>query len=299
MPDPATVMNGLLACEYFDLPSQCVGDTFRIFVARPPFAGPGRLPLILAADGNASFTLVTSIQRTLSMGPAVPAAYVVGIGYPTESGFVQAIQKRNRDYTPTDGGDYARVILGSNAEAGAARFLAFLTSELLPALRERYSIDTDEPTFIGTSLGALFGTWTLLTAPTTFRRYVLGSPTLFWNNEEVWRWEAASALTRADLTARVFLAAGALETAPETRAAAVAMAEKGPAHLRDRAKATVAWCDQHGWPRLAEVVPELVDKLRSPQYPGLAIHGEILPDETHLSVPPIAISRGLRHVYGN
>ena len=43
---------------------------------------------------------MTSIQRTLSTGPAVPAAYVIGIGYPAESGFLQAIQKRNRDYTP-------------------------------------------------------------------------------------------------------------------------------------------------------------------------------------------------------
>src|SRR6476469_1049337 len=135
MPDPATVMNGLLACEYFDLASEHVGDTFRIFVARPVFAGPGRYPLILAADGNAAFTLVTSIQRTLSMGGGVPPAYIVGVGYPTEAGFAQAIQKRNRDYAPTDGGDGARIILGTNAEPGAARFFAFLTRELLPALR--------------------------------------------------------------------------------------------------------------------------------------------------------------------
>src|SRR5690348_7062441 len=107
MPDAATVMNGLLASEYFDLASQSVGDTFRIFVARPAFAGPGRYPLILTADGNTAFTLVTSIHRTLALGP-IPPAYVVGVGYPTESGFAQAIQKRNRDYAPTDGGEYAR-----------------------------------------------------------------------------------------------------------------------------------------------------------------------------------------------
>jgi predicted alpha/beta superfamily hydrolase len=296
MPNAATVMNGLLASEYFDLPSRFVGDTFRIFVAQPAFTDSSSCPLILAMDGNAAFPLVTSIQRTLSMGGAVPAAYVVGVGYPTEGGFAQAIQKRNRDYPPAEGGEYARAILGPN-EAGGPKFLEFLKEELLPALRERYPVDTDEPTFIGTSLGGLFGMWTLLTAPSTFRRYILGSPALFWNNEEIWRWEEACARAHNDLRASVFLGAGMLETAEATRQAAVAMAESGPKPHRDRATATLAWCDRHGWPRLAEILPALTARLQSRRYPSFHIRSECLPDETHLSSPPVVISRGLRYVF--
>lgn len=298
MPDAATVMNGLLASEYFDIASRSVGDTFRIFVARPAFGVPGRYPLILTADGNSIFALLATIHRTLALGE-MPPAYVVGIGYPTEAGFIQAIQKRNRDYVPTDGGEYARTLLGSNTEPGAAKFLAFLRDELLPALGERYSIDTDEPTFVGTSLGGLFGAWTLLTAPATFRRYVLASPSLFWNNEEVWLWEAEYARANADLRATVFLGAGALETAAVTRQAAWAVAENGAPHLRERAKATMAWCDTHGWPRMAEMVPELTNRLASRGYRGLDIRGQNLPDETHLSCAPAVMSRGLRFVFGS
>jgi uncharacterized protein len=298
MPDAATVMNGLLASEYFDLASQSVGDTFRIFVAKPAFGAPGRYPLVLTTDGNSAFTLLASIHRTLALGE-IPPAYVVGIGYPTESGFIQAIQKRNRDYTPTDGGEYARAILGSVGEPGAAKFLSFVRDELLPALRERYSVDTDEPTFVGTSLGALFGAWTLLTAPTTFRRYVLGSPSLFWNKEEVWQWEAECARANDDIRATVFLGAGALETASVTRQHALAMAENGPPHFRDRAKATMTLCDAQGWPRTAEMVPELADKLAWRGYRSLDIHGENFPEETHLSSPPVVMSRGLRYVFGS
>lgn len=299
MPQATTVMNGLLACEYFDLASHSVGDTFRVFVARPLFAPAGRHPLILATDGNTAFSLVTSIQRTLALGADVPAALVVGVGYPTEAGFAQAIQKRNRDYSPTDGGEYARAILGTNVEPGAAKFLSFATEELLPTLRERYSVDTDDSTLVGMSLGGLLGAWTLLTAPSTFRRYVLGSPALFWNNEEVWQWEAECAQTREDIRATVFVGAGALETAPATRENAVAIAEHGPAHLRDRARATIAWCDRHGWPRLAEMVPELTSKLQSRRYASLENQGQVMPDETHLSSPPGVISRGLRYVFGS
>jgi hypothetical protein len=35
MPNTAIAMNGLLDAEYFDLESTHVGDTFRIFVAKP------------------------------------------------------------------------------------------------------------------------------------------------------------------------------------------------------------------------------------------------------------------------
>jgi predicted alpha/beta superfamily hydrolase len=297
MPNPATVMNGLLASEYFDLPSSCVGDTFRIFVARPAFADAGPSPVILAADGNAAFPLVTSIQRTLSMGGAVPAAYVIGVGYPTEGGFMQAIQKRNRDYPPTEAREYARAILGSNIEPGGPRFVAFLQDELLPELRARYPVHADEATFIGTSLGGLFGIWTLLTAPSTFHRYILGSPALFWNDEQIWQWEEECARARNDIRASVFLGAGMLETAEATRQSALAMAEGGPQHLRDRAIATIALCDRHGWPRLAEILPELTAKLQSRHYASLDIHSECLPDESHLSSAPVVISRGLRYVF--
>jgi ferri-bacillibactin esterase len=298
MPGSVTVMNGLLESEFFDLASKSVGDTFRIFVARPLFSGAGQHPLILAADGNAAFPLVTSIQRMLALGSKVPAAYVVGVGYPTESGFLQAIQKRNRDYVPTDGGKSARVILGTKVEVGAPGFRLFLTQELMPELRARYAIDADAPTFIGSSLGGLFGAWVLLTAPSTFRRYILASPALFWNDEEVWHWEEECARTHDDIQAAVFVGAGALETPAATRQNAWDMAERSPL-LRDRAKATIAWCDKHGWPRASELAPEFAAKLHSRRYAGLRLHCQNIPDETHVSVSPFVISRGLRYVFGS
>jgi predicted alpha/beta superfamily hydrolase len=83
----------------------------------------------------------------------------------------------------------------------------------MPELRARYSIDADGPTAIGSSLGALFGAWVLLTAPLTFGRYILASPALFWNDEEVWHSEQECARTHDDIQAAVFFGMGALETA--------------------------------------------------------------------------------------
>jgi hypothetical protein len=60
---------------------------------------------------------------------------VIGIGYPTESGFMAAMAKRNRDYAPTDGGDYARAVLNSTVAPGGAAFLRFIREELKPSLQ--------------------------------------------------------------------------------------------------------------------------------------------------------------------
>jgi uncharacterized protein len=299
MPASAIAMNGLLDAEYFDFESTNVGDTFRIFVAKPPFADKDkRYPAIYATDGNGAFPMVTSIQRTLAWGGEAPAAFVIGLGYPTEGGYLQAVSKRNRDYPPTDAGDYARTMLGPTFAAGGGAFLRFLTQELKPELEHRYAIDANDTTFFGSSLGGLFGAWTLLTSPEAFHRYILASPAITWNCEEVWRWEDTCAAARRDVSATVFLSAGELEAAHIARRYALETAENNPM-LRPRIKAMIAWFEEHGWPRTAEIGPEFAEKIRSRNYAGLKIHCHNMPDETHMSVSPAVISRGLRYVFGH
>jgi predicted alpha/beta superfamily hydrolase len=299
MSNTPNTMNGLFDAEYFDFESTRVGDTFRIFVAEPPFAETGkRYPAIYTADGNGAFPMVTSIQRTLAWGGEAPAAYVIGVGYPTEGGYLQAVSKRNRDYPPTDGGNYARAMLGSTFAPGGRTFLDFLTQELKPELESRYAIDAGDSTFFGSSLGGLFGAWVLLTLPSTFQRYILASPAITWNGEEVWRWEQSCFEMRRDLPATVFLGAGELEAADIARRYALETAENNPM-LRARIKVMIAWFEDHGWPRTAEIGPEFADKMRSRNYPGLKIHCHNMPDETHMSVPPAVISRGLRYVFNH
>jgi predicted alpha/beta superfamily hydrolase len=289
-------MTGLLDAEYFDLESKCVGDTFRIFLARPPFVPPGKYPALYIVDGNGLFPLATAIQRMLALGAECPPAYVIGIGYPTEGDYMAAVAKRNRDYVPTAGGDYARAMLGSSVAAGGPAFLRFIREELKPLLEARYDIDPGDATFFGSSLGGLIGAWTLLTAPETFQRYILASPTISWNQEEVWSWETAYASAHRDLRAAVFVSAGSSEAPEIARANAVGIAENSPT-VRAQVESIIAWCDQHGWPRTTELPHELAARLRSRNYAGLRIHAHTLPDETHMSVSPAILSRGLRYVF--
>lgn len=296
MSTTTTPMNGLFDAEYFDVESQDVGDTFRIFVGKPAAIRPDTAyPTVFALDGNAAFSSLLGTQRMLTQGGGVPASFVIGIGYPGDT-LMKAMANRNRDYAPTEPGENEARALGSKVPAGGPAFLSFIQRELMPLLAERYPVDVSDSTIQGISLGGLFATWVLLTQPATFKRYILGSPALWWRNEQVWEWEQKYAASNTDIEATVFVSAGSLETAEHVRADAVAIAEKTPA-LREYIENMIAWSDENGWPEIAKLTPTFASRLKERNYPSLKIHCHNMPDEDHMSAPPAMTSRGLRYVH--
>ncbi len=118
------------------------------------------------------------------------------------------------------------------------------------------------------SLGGMFVMHTLLTAPTTFQRYLAGSPALYWGERRMFEAEAALAATAKDLPARLFMSVGALEEAHDVDCRMVSNLYEMDARLRQRA------------------------------YPGLDMTFQVFPDETHVSVYPAALARGLTTLFG-
>mgnify|MGYP001383359669 CR=1 FL=1 len=101
--------------------------------------------------------------------------------------------------------------------------------------------------------------------------------------------------TNDDLKADVFFTAGGLET-QDLLKEQVSTSEVMPAEARE---AVAAAYEKHGWPRMAEITPEITAKLQSRGYPNLNVYCYNLPYETHMSVPVSAIVRGLRVFYGH
>src|SRR5262249_16284860 len=83
--------------------------------------------------------------------------------------------------------------------------------ELMPWVGERFGIDPRGGTYFGHSFGGLFGTDVLLSEPDTFARYVIGSPSLWWQRGIMFEREQSYAATHDDLVARVFMSVGADE----------------------------------------------------------------------------------------
>ena len=114
---------------------------------------------------------------------------------------------RQRDYTPTASSP------GFKDPSGEAdKHLAFIRNNVISYIEENYSTDPTRRTYMGNSFGGLFGAYILLTAPETFHNYILGSPSLWWDNKYIFKLESQADQLLVDLSANVFIGIGARET---------------------------------------------------------------------------------------
>jgi len=263
----------------FALASQYVDQTFVIDVAPPPMSmTPDRsLPIVFVLDGDAVFGTVAQTSLYLQMDPGgLPPVLIVGIGYRAEGEGRAGHGERTRDFTPSSDQRYLTMLRAAPAPftlrpdiepGGAQNFMSFIKNELITCLAERYPIDANDQTIIGMSLGGLFALHVLFSEPTAFQRYVAISPALWWDDGLLFREEAELAASVSDLAANVFLSVGSLEEATDASA------------------------------RMVSNVIELSTVLTRRNYPNLQLTHRVFDGETHLSVFPIALGRGLRAVF--
>ena len=163
------------------------GLDYRLYVAwpsQPP--PPSGYPLVLMLDANAAFaTAVEAIRMRSPRADAtgVVPAVVAGVGYPLDAPYER--ERRTYDYTATAAEAAGEGRAGAPAAGGAAGFLAFLESELLPLIHERLAIDPARQTLFGHSLGGLFVVHALLARPQAFQSFIAASPSLWWNRAVV------------------------------------------------------------------------------------------------------------------
>lgn len=130
-------------------------------------------PVIYLLDGSADedfIHIVGLVQyNSFEWINRVPKSIVVGIAtvdrrrdftYPT------TIEKDKKAY-PTTG--------------GSGKFIAFIETELQPFIQSNYKTNASK-TLIGQSLGGLLATEILFKKPALFTKYVIVSPSLWWDN---------------------------------------------------------------------------------------------------------------------
>lgn len=258
----------------FDIDVQLVG-ALPMLIRRQP-AGGQKVPVLFVLDGDISFPIAIATAFLLA-AEMLPPMLVVGIGYEVDisTSFAKVIvasqAHRNRDFTPS----LDAIFLGRQVTAaqqsgetypaygkpgGAAAFLEFINREIKPFIAEHYpNADLEDSAILGNSLGGLFVIHTLLTSPHSFSRYIAGSPSLWWDNQMILR----KAVSATSAGARVFLSVGSLE-------------------------------ESEG---MIKPISQLDTLLRTkiPPRGGYTYH--VFEGETHSSVVPATISRGLRAVF--
>lgn len=257
--------------EVIDIASDAVDDAFRLFVTA---CGPEPSETLIVADGTGLFGLVADTIRLMQIPALVPPMLVVGVGYPAASVIADTVGIRVRDLTPS-------VVEGFDGSGGADAFRSFIADELMPWLSDRHPGATGRTTFFGHSLGGLFGAHVMLTRPATFDRYILSSPSLWWDRHRILD-EVTTAAGLAEIEASVFAGIGALETDEGRRLEAADLPDGHPA------KPPEARLD------MVDDLRRFVEALAARDLTGLDLWSEVFPDEFHATVPGVVLSRALR-----
>jgi predicted alpha/beta superfamily hydrolase len=260
--------------EVHHLRSEQVGEAFKVLIGHAGTEPEGPRPLLVMADPWAGFGTAVEMTRILRFNRQVPDMVVVGVGYRSWR-MPDIHRQRTRDLTPP----------------GADAFLAFLRDELTPWLAGRHGADPADATFLGYSLGGLFATHVLLTAPATFRRYAIGSPSLWWDDGAIFAREEAYAAANTDLPARVHLSVGGEETPAGRRR----FVEQLPPDTRAAAEAED---EAEGVVDMVADMERMVAALAGRGYPSLELEAEVLAGEHHDTGPPFAMSHALRWLHG-
>jgi uncharacterized protein len=256
------------ASQQHDLQSHITGRDYRLFVALPEgytAADSLRYPVLYLLDGNHSFPLAVSALRFLRIGREVPDMIIVGVGYATDW-FSETYPQRAYDYTPSrvqayDSAESARLGVALQTGGGSS-FLEFLRMQVIPFIDETYRTTADRALW-GHSFGGLFAAYALLQAPPAlFQGYGISSPSLGWNNGEIFGQEEKYAQSHRRLPARVFLSTGSKESEPVIRRTEL-----------------------------------LANALAGRAHEGLIIQYHIFADESHGSVIPAALARAIRQLF--
>lgn len=188
---------------------------YRIKIAKPKTIAPKEgYPIIYVLDGNAYFQTFWDAVRIQSICPditGIEPAIVVGVGYPDKLDFVRERRFHDFTQTPVSSDPLHEKIWPKTGSA--KKFLTLLEQIVKPYIYENYQVDCNKQTLFGHSLGGLFALHILFSNTHLFQNYIIGSPSIWWNEKEVLKNESNFLATINDLESvvRVFLFVGSLE----------------------------------------------------------------------------------------
>jgi predicted alpha/beta superfamily hydrolase len=209
-----------------------------------------RFPVVYCLDGQWSFPLIMEIRGGLLYDNLLTETIFVGIAWPGNY-----VANRNRDFTPTHT-DF------DPASGGAAKFLEVIKSEIITRVNSAYHTDKINNALLGGSSGGLFVLYSLFQQPSPFNRFVANSPSLWYDDQLMFKTERAFAAQHQQLNAKLFTSSGSYEE------------ESNP-----------------------PMYANFIQQLKASNYKGFEMESFVVDKTGHGSEPPYAISRGLQFVF--
>lgn len=215
-------------------------------------------PVVYLLDGSADEDFIHTVGlfqfNTFSWIDRVPKSIVVGIATVDrrrDFTFPSTIESEKKNYPTTGHSD---------------KFISFLENELKPFINSRYKTNLSAM-LIGQSLGGLLATEVLLKKPELFNKYLIISPSIWWDNGSLLN-QPIQKIEQLNQRTDVYVAVGKEGLTPSEQ------------------------------PRVMEVDANLlVEKLKGSKNKNVEIIFDYLPDEDHATISHQAIFNGLRMLY--
>jgi uncharacterized protein len=222
---------------------------------------------LLVTDANLLAGMTVDIVRMLQLPALLPSMLIVAVGYATDR-VEDVIAARTRDLTPAS-------MRGFDGSGGGPEFRELLRTEVLAKVRSHHP-SVERFTYVGHSLGGLFGVTDLLAPDPMFDRYLISSPSLWWKRHALLN-------TRHAMPDRpVYFSIGSDETDDGRRREAVNLPDDHPMKppaiyldMVDDLRRFVALLDPVGRPPTVDIIDR----------------------EFHSTVVPRAITQGLRTLF--
>jgi predicted alpha/beta superfamily hydrolase len=242
----------LVIGETFTITSERLHEVRRINVYAPAVYADSpnvRLPVLYMPDGGMAedFLHVAGLVQVLVGNGTMRPFLLVGIEN----------TERRRDMTgPTQVEEDRKIAVHVG---GSEAFRAFIRTELMPRVRERYRT-TGETAVVGESLAGLFVVETFLRDPDLFDTYIAFDPSLWWND------------------------------------AALVNGARGQLRARSVARKTLYLANSDE-PVIAGHTRRLAGILRDGAFPNLDWHYEPMPEEHHSTIYHPAALKAFRMVF--
>lgn len=218
-----------------------------------------KYPVIYLLDGSADedFIHIAGLVQFNSFEwiNQVPKSIVVGI----------ATVDRRRDFTfpTTIEKDQKKFPTTGHSD----KFIAFIEKELQPFIDKKYKT-TDSKTIIGQSLGGLLETEILLKKPTLFNKYVIVSPSIWWNNGSILNLDSPIFQENFTQQTDIYIAVGKEGLTPTEI------------------------------PRVMEVDANLLaEKIKATKSKNIKVYFDYFPEENHATILHPAVSNSFRFFY--
>ncbi|MES2727032.1 MAG: alpha/beta hydrolase-fold protein [Bacteroidota bacterium] len=218
-----------------------------------------KYPVIYLLDGSANedFIHIVGLVQFNSFDwiNQVPKSIVVGI----------ASVDRQRDFTFPTTVEKQKTRFATSGHSD--KFIAFIEKELQPFMASRYKT-TGDKMLIGQSLGGLLATEVLLKKPTLFNKYIIISPSLWWDNGSLLNQNSTVLTDNFTQPTAIYIGVGKEGLTPTDL------------------------------PRVMEVDANLLaDKIKGTKSKNVTVTFDYLPQENHATAMHQAVSNAFRLLY--